>query len=376
MAPICLFTLLFAVVATNAVQISRLFDQSAHDDVLASPFQVQLTQSEKYGNVRAIVTHNGTQPSLYPLDSNYFITKVQVYDSYDRPVDTLKPQIHSYYPDESTKFERMTEGTTMNLDIDILENFIVEPNEKYYVQVGGFIPYLVEGQSKQRDFESAMFEADIFAFTTPADVPIRYSRNVEVDSAPGIMFNSCSDAEMDAKLGKTIPIALNVAKKAISFVKSEAGRETLQNFFKSNDESTKKVIIDRFTALIKHLETKSGPIKLGCADSKPKDQVAQRDNQLCVQHQGALAFTETMTGKVVICALQNRFAVEFKRCGDNNWTGTLIHELTHARPVYSPNTIDVAYPLQQCKQLTTSRALQNANSYNWLIQSMLQGKSC
>jgi hypothetical protein len=91
---------------------------------------------------------------------------------------------------------------------------------------------------------------------------------------------------------------------------------------------------------------------------------------------GAVAMTDAASGKVTICSASKRYPVEFKRCGDSNWGGNLVHELTHSQVIYKPNTVDVTYELRGCKGLTTQRALQNAANFNFLADSVMQGKSC
>ena len=146
----------------------------------------------------------------------------------------------------------------------------------------------------------------------------------------------------------------------------------MQNFFKADDKATKKIIIDRLTAIVKALETENSRQRIGCSEATGPD---KRNHQLCVAA-GAMAMTDPATGKVSFCPLAKRYPVEFKSCGDSNWGGVLLHELTHSPVVFKPTTQDITYSLSGCKGLSKSRALLNANNYKFLADSVLRGKSC
>jgi deuterolysin len=298
-----------------------------------------------------------------------------MYNETDQPAVKAVPQGPGGFVDAApSEFQMIEAGESVVRKLEIMPEFELAAGEKYYLQLGGFMPFYHANQKPSvADSQSQIFEADILPFTAPLELPpTSYRRIAEAATVPNVLVTTCSDAEMNAKLVKTIPHGLEQAKKTLAFIKTGNSRDTLTNFFKSNDEATKKVISDRFSAIIKTLEGTTGPGKVGCSEATGPD---KRNHQLCVQA-GAVAMTDPTSGKVSFCPASKRYPVEFKRCGDSKWGGTLIHELTHSGVVFKPTTQDITYALQGCKALSTARALNNANSFNFLADSAMQGKSC
>jgi hypothetical protein len=377
MHPFRLYGLLSTInLFVSAKQISRLFDDSVWSEVDKSPLRAQLVPSKILPNVvEAIITNRGAKGTYYPLNTEEFMTKLQVYNSNDEPVTRISPHLPksqlATYPNQ---YNLVKPGASLVRELDIGTKYELDPGEQYYVQVGGFMPFYHEDQQPSAaNTQSQIFEADVLPYTARTQVPPRkYTSSSEVSVASDVLIGNCSDSEMNTKLLQTIPHALVQAKKSLAYVQTGANRDIMQNFFKADDEATRKVIADRFAAIIKVLETKTGPGRVGCSEPTGAD---KRNHQLCVAA-GAVAMTDPQSGKVSFCPASKRYPVEFKRCGDSNWGGTLIHEMTHSVVVFKPVTQDITYALQGCKALSTARALLNANSFNFLADSVMQGKSC
>jgi deuterolysin len=363
--------LLSALVSSLSVkQAQRLFDESVWDQVEASPLQVQLLPSQNPDKIRAIITNNGNKVAYYAI--NQLHTTMNLYNTNDEPIMKIDPHLGGYVA-EPEQYQRFAPGESTENEFEIASKFEIDPKEAYYVQVGGFLPFYLEGQHPDTaQKQSQIFEADILQFTAPSNLLETRLRIPQNLMAPSITWSNCSDAEHSQKLYQSIPRAIAQANKAITYVKTGKDRTIMQNFFKDDSSNTQNLIVARLEAIVKSLETKTGPGSLTCATSKNP----QAQNARPCAKQGVGAFTENQTGRIVFCAASKRFPGEFIRCNDNNMPGVLLHELTHSRPVFKPNTVDVAYPAAQCKQLSTAKALLNANSFNWLASSAWQGKSC
>jgi hypothetical protein len=374
-SPFCV--LLGTIVScVSAKQISRLFDESVWSEIEQSPFNVQLLPSKISPNaVEAVITNGGSTGIYYPLSAEKLMSKLQLYDSNDEPASRFHPHLPVNKTATSPiQYQLLTPGASVVHELEITAEYELDPEAQYYVQVGGLMPFYQEGQEpSMAESQSHIFEADILPFTAPAQLPRKkYTQSSEASTTQNVLLETCSDAEMNAKLLKTIPHALEQANKSLAYVQSGTNRDIMKNFFKADDEATRKVIADRFAAIIKTLQTKTGPGKVVCSEPTGAD---KRNHQMCVAA-GAVAMTDPTSGKVSFCPASKRYGVEFKRCGDSNWGGTLIHELTHSNVVFKPVTQDITYSLQGCKGLSTARALQNANSFNFLADSVMQGKSC
>jgi len=187
---------------------------------------------------------------------------------------------------------------------------------------------------------------------------------------------------MNDKLTRSIPLALTMAKRTIEFVKSADSKETMINFFKGNDAKTKNAVISRLNAVVKALETQTRNARLNpYSNTVGKIQCAEptasggTDYNWCSRHK-ALAMTDPANGRVTFCPIAKPYPVEFVHCDDGGWPGTIIHELTHSRIVMKPNTVDTAYAANDCKALSAQKALLNANNFNFLAESAMQGMSC
>jgi deuterolysin len=377
MGPFQFYVLLGTMVfPASAIHISRLFDESVWSEVDKSPLQVQLLPSKNSSNaVEVIITNRGSKETYYLLSTEELMTKLQLYDSNDEPVAKVLPH-HSdgQITTSPLPYQKLKSGASMARELDFVTKYDLSSGEQYYIQFGGFIPFYHEGQQPSiANSQSQIFEADVLPFTAPTQLPLkRYKHSSKTSMAQHILISNCLDLEMNAKLIRAIPHALEQAKKSLIYVKTGANRDTMRNFFKADDEATRKVISDRLIAIIKTLETRIGPGRVGCSDATG---AGKRDHQICVKA-GAVAMTDPQSGKMSICPASKRYAVEFKHCGDSNWGGNLIHEMTHSVTVFKPITQDITYTLQGCKSLSTARALQNANNFNFLADSAMQGKSC
>jgi hypothetical protein len=357
-----------------APQISRLFHESIWDVVEKSPLQVQLLPSRHPSNVDVVITNKGERGTYYPLSQKDLMSALQLYNANDEPIPKVHPEdevSHARVRFQS-QFQLVKPGESLVHELEILSEYDLEAGETYYVQVGGEMPYYHEGQDQQAAVSphTHIFEADVLPFTAPSYLPPkRWVQNATTADAPDITISACSDSQMGQMLTQTVPHALEQVKKSITYVQSGANRDAMKSFFKADDANTRKVIIERLTKMATALESRTGPARVECLEKK--DQYYS----YCVNI-GAVAITNPTTGAVSICPASKRYPVKFKACGDSNWGGTLVHELTHSNVVYKPVTTDITYTLAGCKGLSTARALTNANNFNFLADSVMLGRSC
>jgi hypothetical protein len=360
--------------ASATPHISRLFHESVWDDVKNSPLQVQILPSKTPNNIDIIITNKAERGSYYPLSNRDLMSTLQIYNANDEPIPKVHPEdqlSHARIRFQS-ELKLVRPGESLTYELDVLSEYGLEAGETYYIQVGGELPYHHEGQEQTAagSPQTHMFEAEILPFTAPSYLPPRrWVQNATTAGAPDITITACSDSQMGQMLTQTVPHAMEQVKKSIAYVQSGANRDTMKNFFKADDANTRKVIIDRLTKMMTALESRTGPARVECLEKK--DQYYN----YCVNI-GAVAITNPTTGAVSICPASKRYPVKFRTCGDSNWGGTLVHELTHSNVVYKPVTTDITYTLAGCKGLSAARALTNANNFNFLADSVMQGKSC
>jgi hypothetical protein len=374
MNPLWFHVLSTFLLCTSAKQVSRLFDKSVWDEVDKSPLKAQLQPSNSSYAIQAIITNQGSQGTYYSLSADALKANLQLYNSKGKPVAKVYPSVGDGR-NPASSFQMLLPGEFVTRELEIMIEYELSPSEQYYIQVGGFMPFYHEGQNPSRaQSQSHIFEANIHSFTAPGIQlpPKKYTQSREISMAPNYLYRTCSDPEMNSKLTQAIPYALEQAKRSIAYIQTGQNREIMFSFFKSDDEDTRKEVVDRLRAIVRALESSGGPQRIGCSEPNGPD---ARKHEKCVEA-GAIAMTDPPSGAVSICPGAKRYNVEFRQCGDSNWGGTLIHELTHSVAIFSDPTEDITYSLQGCKSLSTERALMNANNYKYLADSVFQGRSC
>jgi hypothetical protein len=263
---VILCTLVFSA---SAKQISRLFDASLSAEVDASPFHVELLVSPNSTNVQAIVTNQGSRAIYYPLSAEELMTKLQLYNENDEPVEMADGvHTHSHATQSPYEYQKLEAGSSVTRDFDMADHYALNPGEQYFIQAGGFMPFYGEGQIPEAArSQSQIFEAPIMPFEAPSYLPVRVSRVNQGVESPSIVVATCGDKDMSDKLAKSVPHALLQIKKSIEYVKTGKDRAAMMSFFKTDDEQTKAVILARFQAMAKALESTTAPGRLQCADS-------------------------------------------------------------------------------------------------------------
>jgi hypothetical protein len=246
----------------------------------------------------------------------------------------------------------------------LIDGYSLTEGEKYFVQAGGSIPYFSNRQpSELKTAKLATFETNILEFIV-SNVNTR-KRAIQTPSATLV---ACKNKNLEAAITKGITIALGQLGQTIDYIENGKDRALMLAYFKSDDATTRKKVSERFKAISKHLGSNTGPVTTGCVGS-------ERDQGYCKKF-NALAITEPTTGRTSICADHIAYPLQAKRCYDGNLAGTLVHELTHSSLVYRPSTGDFAQSPKQCKALSAAMALNNANTYNLVLQSIALGKIC
>ncbi|TLD38141.1 hypothetical protein E2P81_ATG03816 [Venturia nashicola] len=353
--------------SVQAHNVSRLFDEGLWSDIEQSPLRVELRSAAN--GVQVTLTNTGTEAAYWPLSTEDLSSHLQIYTANDEPAARMT-SAHAHEK-HNTTYQLLPPGASETRELEILTDYNLQPGEQYYLQMGGFMPYYLANQNPSlATSQSHIFEADIAPFTAPTHLPSK--RYTDTPATAGVATEACADPDMDAKLKKAIPQALLQAMKAIEYVETGKDRTTMQNFFKSDSAETRKVVSDRLKAIVEFLSSKTTTSKIVCSSVQNSGATNHRNCILA----GAVAMTDPNSGKVSMCPAAKRYPVQFKACGDSNWGGTLIHELTHSRAVFTPVTTDITYALNGCKGLSRERALLNANNFNFLADSVMLGKSC
>lgn len=160
--------------------------------------------------------------------------------------------------------------------------------------------------------------------------------------------SSCTGTKLSA-----IKTALSNCQKQASAAASAASAGTkLDTYFKSTSSSTKDEVSKRLTAVATDCGSTSRTTSTNCND--PYNGCSSN----------VLAYTLPSQNFITYCDIFfNQLPAVASRCHGQDQATTVLHEETHAEGVYSPGTDDLGYGFAAASQLSTSRALNNADSY-------------
>ncbi|KAI9373489.1 Deuterolysin metalloprotease family-domain-containing protein [Aspergillus egyptiacus] len=171
---------------------------------------------------------------------------------------------------------------------------------------------------------------------------------------------SCSGSQGSA-LQTALRNTVTVANRAASAASS--GHALFNTFFKTTSSSARSSVAARFQAIAREASTtSSGATTYYCQDVYG----------YCSSN--VLAWTLPAYDIIANCPMYYSYlpAVTSTCWGQDQWSTTL-HEFTHAPGVYSPSTQDYAYGYAASTALSSSQALNNADSYTLFASGVYFG---
>ncbi|KGQ01853.1 hypothetical protein PAAG_11429 [Paracoccidioides lutzii Pb01] len=147
----------------------------------------------------------------------------------------------------------------------------------------------------------------------------------------------------------------------LSAAQAWAGGPKMMEYFKANDETTRKLVADRFTAIaLESSNLTGGSTTYYCRDPY----------NICTNN--IIAYTIPAENLISNCPI---YYTEFdnvnRKCHGQDRVTTSLHEFTHAPSVFSPGTKDIAYGYDACILLSTRDALNNADTFALFAQCEL-----
>jgi hypothetical protein len=230
-----------------------------------SPLQITLQRSGIEGNIRALITNRGSAAAYFstwqnPLSIDDLARKVDVTTAGANFTLFLNPE--GFVPGDfrSKSYELLIAGGSVIREIDIASNYDVQPGKEYYVQAGGSVPYYIEG--KAETILDATYESNTLPLVLQS-MPVR-----QADMMSNYILGTCENAVLKKKIETSIPIALDMAKKASAAAASGTNSAAFVAYFKSDTPENRKKVSERFAAMAKHLSAPGeGPTRLTCLTS-------------------------------------------------------------------------------------------------------------
>ncbi|KAL4999440.1 neutral protease 2 [Aspergillus recurvatus] len=171
---------------------------------------------------------------------------------------------------------------------------------------------------------------------------------------------SCSGSRATA-LQTALRNAASLATRAASA--ASQGGTTFRTFFKSDSASTRNTVAARLRAVASEASsTSSGSTTYYCSDAYG----------YCSSN--VLAYTLPAYNIIANCDIYYSYLPALtSSCYAQDQATTTLHEFTHAPGVYSPGTEDFGYGYNAATALSTSQALNNADSYALFANAIYLG---
>ena len=163
-----------------------------------------------------------------------------------------------------------------------------------------------------------------------------------------VVGSSCTGTKLSA-----IRTALsNCASLASAAATSATAGTKLDTYFKSTSSSTKSTVAARLRAVSSDCGGSGSATTTNCNDPY----------QGCSSN--VLAYTVPSQNFITYCDIFfNQLPALSSTCHGQDQATTVLHEETHAPGVYSPGTDDLGYGFAAASKLTTSQALNNADTF-------------
>ncbi|KAL2831475.1 Deuterolysin metalloprotease family-domain-containing protein [Aspergillus cavernicola] len=192
------------------------------------------------------------------------------------------------------------------------------------------------------DSNELVIEVDGAQAAKVASVAQALARRTQISGCSGTRGTSLQTA-----LRNTVSLA-NAAASAAS-----QGGTRFNTFFRTTSSSARSTVAARFQAVAREASsTSSGAITYHCSDTYG----------YCSSN--VLAYTLPADNIIANCDIYySALPAVTSSCYAQDQATTTLHELTHAPGVYSPGTQDYAYGYSAAISLSSSQALNNADSY-------------
>jgi deuterolysin len=243
----------------------------------------------------------------------------------------------------SDDFVTLAAGETKVVTVETAALHTLNDGGDFDVFAKGLLPYAEESSTElvgALNYESEKLTMSIDG-AQAATVAKALTRRTAVGS-------SCTGSKLSA-----IRTALsNCARLATSAATSAAAGTKLDTYFKSTSSSTKSTVAARLRAVSSDCSSSSSKTTTNCNDPY----------QGCASN--VLAYTVPSANFITYCPIFfSQLPALASTCHGQDQATTVLHEETHAPGVYSPGTDDLGYGYSAATRLSTSQALNNADSF-------------
>ncbi|KAF2022652.1 neutral protease 2-like protein [Setomelanomma holmii] len=314
-----------------------------------TPLKVELAASGN-SEVKVTLTNNG-EKTLNLLNKGTFIDevnpveKVTMYSaggSTKVPFEGIKIRLLTSGL-SSDDFLTLAAGETKELTVETAALHSLNDGGDFDVFAKGLLPYADESSTELAG--ALNYESNKLTMSIDGAQAATVAKALTKRTAIG---SSCTGSKLTA-----IRTALSNCNKLATSAASAASAGTkLTTYFKSTATSTKNTVSARLRAVASDCGSSSSTTTTNCNDPYSG----------CSSN--VLAYTVPSASFITYCPLFfSDLPALTTSCHAQDQATTVLHEETHANSVYSPGTEDLGYGYAAATALSTSQALDNADSY-------------
>ncbi|KAF1981612.1 putative neutral protease 2 like protein, partial [Aulographum hederae CBS 113979] len=321
----------------------------------ASPLSVKLSVAAN-SVIKAAVTNTGSSAlNLFKAGTFLDDAPVQKFDVVQKgafvPFEGILKRVGFQNLTEEA-FQLLEPAQTLEYEIDLATVHNLNQGGKIQVSTAGAIPYTRPG-SLTLSPEAAVFESNVIDIEIDgalASKVVSVAKMMELSKRAN-MDRDCSGTKRDQTVQALESCATMSGAAAEQAASGSA--EKFEEYFKTTSASVRKSVSDRLAAIATECgSTTTGKTSLHCLDV------------LGACSRGTLAYTLPAFNLVATCDLAfEMLEVTSRRCHAQDLASTMLHEFAHAPGVYGPGTQDLGYGYAAAMRLSSTRALNNADSF-------------
>lgn len=246
----------------------------------------------------------------------------------------------------SESLTTLAAGETLEDEFDIAATSDLSHGGPVVLRSSGLVPLVNEGAvSGYLPYHSNDLKIDV-----DAEKAARVNKAVKPLSRR--TQESCSNTSRKSALDKALRNAASLATAAANAARSGSSSKFAE-YFATTSSSTRQLVAARLQAVAKEAQsTTSGGTKYYCTDV------------LGYCETNVLAYTLPSQNIIANCDIYySELPALASSCHAQDQATTSLHEFTHAPAVYSPGTDDLGYGYSAATSLSTSDAVNNADSY-------------
>ncbi|KAF2262948.1 hypothetical protein CC78DRAFT_618044 [Lojkania enalia] len=316
-----------------------------------TPLTVELTPSGN-SEVQIAVTNNGAKP-VNLLSTGTFLDEASPVEK----VTMYSAGGSTKVPFEGIKIRLLTSGLStddfLHLDAGESKTVTVETAALHPLTDGGEFEILAQGQIPYAEEGSTElagnlpYESNKLTMSIDGAIAATVAKAIDLTKRT-VLGSSCTGSKLSS-----VRTALSNCQRLASSAASAASSGTkLDTYFKSTSSSTRSAVSGRLRAVASDCGGSGSATSTNCNDPYGG----------CSSN--VLAYTVPSLNFITYCNLFFSALPDLTTsCHAQDKATTVLHEETHAPAVYSPGTDDLAYGYSASIRLSTSQALNNADSF-------------